>query len=725
MAVLTWRNVEAPDFRPSLEGYESFSRLLGNAFGGLQRGLDRYDRSISDQVNTAFQLRLAQAKDAEAAQGIIDGLATDPNARRVSADTLSLALARPNALITQALNQENLDWTKYGHDRTRGFDAAEDRVAGIVADRTAAYAAGNGEQWDRDNPDALRGLSLAATRQLVQDGPEARLGNLRITGAQISNDGGLIQNDQARLGLDRGRWDFQNAQVDRNEQRAASDFVGNFLARGHGIEDLDGALASSGLSGSAQMLVRSQLGAGGISGGPGGLGGPGGGQGGVPGQRVMGWTPRGVDGNSDASVDNKIALISRRVGQGPDVALTQDQFLSLDMTALEGRPAGRNNFGNMRAADGSWQQFNSKDDYLRAQRAWLQRRWNEGARTVRDAVEGRVVGGDTVSNMIGQVIGGQAGRAQYQQTNSASGVVTDVQSAMTDIRPLTQVISGLTSDGPLKGASVQWVGNQISAIKARAARGPNGVRLTDAAAAAILTRSLAPNNSWLPNVLSGSANNSWTIDSRALENNISQVINPRNQTDVLVANAGIGARSAAVDQARSSWDAARARLEQARARAARNPSFDPQILRQLENEEVTASRALQSAIAAQVVAARNSGAVPAQRPPAPRSPPLPPPPARVTTGRPVGGAPVTVRRARGESDESYQRRVDAARRQASPPPAPAPRANQDPGWFARQAWPGGYDPTRGPVLPGSPPVDPLLQYYLGGRQGSLPPPVRR
>ncbi|SFQ00572.1 hypothetical protein [Sphingomonas rubra] len=110
------------------------------------------------------------------------------------------------------------------------------------------------------------------------------------------------------------------------------------------------------------------------------------------GQRVMGWTPRGADGNSNASVDNKVGLIARGVGASADTPLSAQQFLSLDMTRLEGRAAGRNNPGNMKNTDGSWKQFNSPQEYQQAQRAWLQRRWNEGARTVRDAVEGRVVG---------------------------------------------------------------------------------------------------------------------------------------------------------------------------------------------------------------------------------------------------------------------------------------------------------------------------------------------
>ncbi len=132
-------------------------------------------------------------------------------------------------------------------------------------------------------------------------------------------------------------------------------------------------------------------------------------------QRSMGWTPRGADGNSNASVDNKIGLIARAVGADPDAPLSQGQFLSLDMTALEGRAAGRNNPGNMKNTDGSWKQFDSPAAYQQSQRAWLQRRYNEGARTVRDAVEGRVTGAAP------QGAGPRAGSNGIQTTNLGGG----------------------------------------------------------------------------------------------------------------------------------------------------------------------------------------------------------------------------------------------------------------------------------------------------------------
>jgi len=58
------------------------------------------------------------------------------------------------------------------------------------------------------------------------------------------------------------------------------------------------------------------------------------------------------------------------------------------MTQLEGGAMGKNNPGNMKNVDGSWKQLNSPAEYQASQRAWLQRRWNEGYRTTSEAVAG-------------------------------------------------------------------------------------------------------------------------------------------------------------------------------------------------------------------------------------------------------------------------------------------------------------------------------------------------
>lgn len=290
MAALTWRNVDAPDFRPSMEGYQTFSRLLDNAFGGLQQGLGRYDRAISDRVNTALQLKLAGAADADAARGIITNLATDPNANRISAATIDMATARPGQLINEAMNRENLGWTQYQHGRVRGFDTAEDAAAPLVADRLAAYSQGKGAEWDAAHPDAFKGLSMAARTQMFTQGQQARLTDLDITGRGISNEGARIGNRQAEFNLETGQWRFGNEKLDRSRSEAVNNYLSRYAASGGALDpnfvNSDPEFAK--LDGTSQMLIRSQLG-GGMGGGASVGSGPG--AGGDP-TRVMNYQAR-------------------------------------------------------------------------------------------------------------------------------------------------------------------------------------------------------------------------------------------------------------------------------------------------------------------------------------------------------------------------------------------------------------------------------------------------
>ena len=126
---------------------------------------------------------------------------------------------------------------------------------------------------------------------------------------------------------------------------------------------------------------------GGVRPGAGGDVRPGAGGGSVTGGAGKAWSP--LSDNNPLSVQNKIGLIARKAGVGPDTPLSLEQFLSLDMTQLEGGAMGKNNPGNMKNVDGSWKQLNSPAEYQASQRAWLQRRWNEGYRTTSEAVAGK------------------------------------------------------------------------------------------------------------------------------------------------------------------------------------------------------------------------------------------------------------------------------------------------------------------------------------------------
>lgn len=175
--------------------------------------------------------------------------------------------------------------------------------------------------------------------------------------------------------------------------------------------------------------------------------------GGVTGGAGKAWAP--LSDNKPDSVINKVGLIAKKAGVDPNAPLSQEQFLALDMTQLEGGAQGKNNFGNMKNTDGSWKQFNSPADYQASQRAWLQRRWNEGYRTTAEAVAGKgaKVDGAGGSIQIGQPIGGKKAPA-------AEATKTPLEVA-NEIKHLYALIEDAHEKGHILSEDQSWVGQRL------------------------------------------------------------------------------------------------------------------------------------------------------------------------------------------------------------------------------------------------------------------------
>ena len=637
MAALTWRNVDAPDFTPSMRGYETFSRLLDNAFGGAQAGLARYDQSLDRAANNRALMEFAAIQDAEAAKTALASLGSSPDAARLNAGTIEALTARPNALIAQALNQENLDWTNYQHGRVKGFDAAEDAAAPMINERLAAYAAGKGAEWEAANPNFGKGLSMAARTQIFGQGQDAE-------GKSISNEGGRISNQQGRFNLERGQWEFGNQKVDREEARAAGTFIANYLATGHDGSDIDGALAMSGLSGPAQMLARQLAGFG--SGGGSSLGSPSGG--GVPGggdpTRIMNYqardagfmaVPDSVKTLGDAS---DFALQVNRAGV-PSSAMGLYQIVGDTMRSYAPKVFGQNwrniefNAANQdklaeaifNANRGSAQALRSQWVSLSSQQAEQVRRmpWAQA----RQYIAAGESGGNPAALLIGATVATQGARNQYMQGN-ANSVAEPIQAALADTSPLVEVATKLTN-GSLKGADRGWVMQQIQRIQAMGNGGKNPVQISPAAAAVILERSVSSTSgNWLPDRFNTDAVGGGLQVNRDAAKSYVDSIRTGDYQRQVVTNTGIAQRGAQIDAARAQWDQARSRLQQAQQRAASNPRFDRTILGRLVIAESAAAEAYRAAIGQQGGAAQAAGGFG-------RTAVSPPPPRPVATGRPA------------------------------------------------------------------------------------------
>lgn len=191
--VLTWKNVDAPDFRSSIDGIRTFGSLMNNAFGGLKDTVKEFDTTQSDIANNEIQMKLAAMQsvgDTDAIGSIL--AAADP--RRLRSETVTMATGRKSQLLNQASTQQALDWNKTSNDRTQGQWAAGDQAAALLPEYTAARESGDPARlaaFNAANPDFMKKLSLESTSSLVKSGLDAEttaLGNRR-TKQTMSQDG--------------------------------------------------------------------------------------------------------------------------------------------------------------------------------------------------------------------------------------------------------------------------------------------------------------------------------------------------------------------------------------------------------------------------------------------------------------------------------------------------------------------------------------------------------
>jgi hypothetical protein len=158
---LTWREVSAPDFSASQRGFESFSNLLGNALGGAQRALTKFDADKSERVNNELALRVMQYTDPEAYKAAVASGALmqgiDPN--RVSQENLQLMGERPTTLLRQEqLTGQNAE-AAYKFGDLQRDDAASAAAAPIITRMFESAARGDTDGiWAAYNDPASKAL---------------------------------------------------------------------------------------------------------------------------------------------------------------------------------------------------------------------------------------------------------------------------------------------------------------------------------------------------------------------------------------------------------------------------------------------------------------------------------------------------------------------------------------------------------------------------------------
>lgn len=157
MAALTWRNVESPDFRASMQGFQTANQLMNDAFGNVRSLLAGVDQQQTDKANNAFQLELLRYNDPaklEAALAADPTLGFDP--RRINSESLSAARQLPGQLIRRATDQQALDENTFDFGEKKASIERMTKAAPLI--RQAQLLAANGQETESNA--LLEGVDL-------------------------------------------------------------------------------------------------------------------------------------------------------------------------------------------------------------------------------------------------------------------------------------------------------------------------------------------------------------------------------------------------------------------------------------------------------------------------------------------------------------------------------------------------------------------------------------
>jgi hypothetical protein len=225
MATLTWHNVDAPDFRTSLEGYQTFSKLLDNAFRGANEGINTFDASLNEKANTAVIAAAMRERDPEAYQAalasgqFVEGV--DP--RRVSAQTYAALNSQASSLLNQATQSQQLGDMKYASDQGKAFDQLGDEYQQIESLRRTGTPKTNAEA-DRLMASLRPQLDAVGTRNtmgFIKGLNDSELFGVDLTGRRQEQTlaGNRDRRDETRLGYEGQRVGFERSRLNMEEGR--------------------------------------------------------------------------------------------------------------------------------------------------------------------------------------------------------------------------------------------------------------------------------------------------------------------------------------------------------------------------------------------------------------------------------------------------------------------------------------------------------------------------
>lgn len=650
MATLTWQNVDAPDFRPAMEGVRNATTLLSNAFDRAGGIVDQFTQARTDAADRAVMQRMLGLQDPEAYKAALaDGSLVGPQADRVSTGTLANLDSRVGSLLDRAVRQNqvdqgtfNLGRDRYAQDRLESGNAAMDAAGPIIQQAQILQRQGKEDETTR---------LLSTIQGLRPDQYAGVLQNVDITGSNALSRGQTIQNmGQSAQRFQNEQWRFGNERAEYGEARAGDALADEIAQRAPDAQTAAQFLDASGASAAVKQRALARLGAMGYQG-------------------VYG--PLGSGGSSGAGAGP--ASIMTGGASLPDNIQTVGQFVDNKSNLLRVNPAGTATGVYQITADTwkdfapkalgeNWREANIRDPQVQdrvAEAIWdsaknsptsIRNRWASLSANQAEQLKGRpwsevrdiVSAGETssrASDLLGSAVGRQGNAFGTQQVNqrlaeraaenfAATG--TTPEQYLSDLgdtasaRKVAQRLSG--EGGEFAGANTNWLENQINRMRDQS-KGPDGrVRLSPAQIGRMMIQSSAQADSgfdrigrWITGsrgsgdygdsgafLFGGSPNlGARRLNDRELAERMRQYLSGQTSTGI-EATQSLGNVSRVVSQAQAAYDEAEQQLARIRAAGQGRPGYQASI-RLAETER---DAALQTLRQAQGGVPANSGLVP-------------------------------------------------------------------------------------------------------------------
>lgn len=650
MATLTWRNVDAPDFRPAMEGVRNATTLLSNAFDRAGGVVDQFTQARSDAADRAVMQRMLGLQDPEAYKAALaDGSLVGPQADRVSTGTLANLDSRVGSLLDRAVRQNqveqgtfNLGRDRYAQDRLVSGNEALDSAAPIIQQAQILQRQGREDEATR---------LLSTVQGLRPDQYAGVMRDVDSTGSNALSRGQTIQNmGQSAQRFQNEQWRFGNERSEYGEARAGDALADKIAQRAPDAQTAAQLLDASGASAAVKQRALARLGAMGYK----GVYGP------------IGSGDQSVGGAGPASIMTGGASL-------PDNIQTVGQFVDNKSNLLRVNPTGTATgvyqitadtwkYFAPKALGENWREANIRDPQVQdrvAEAIWdsaknsptsIRNRWASLSANQAEQLKGRpwsevrdiVSAGESssrASDLLGSAVGRQGNAFGTKQVNqrlaeraaenfAATG--TTPEQYLSDLgdtasaREVAQRLSG--EGGEFAGANTNWLENQINRMRDQS-KGPDGrVRLSPAQIGRMMIQSSAQADSgmqrlgrWIAGprgsgdygdsgatLFGGSPNlGERRLNDRELAERMRQYLSGQTGTNI-EATQSLGNVAQVVNQAQAAYDEANTQLSRLRAAGQGRPGYQASIrLAETERDE-----ALQTLRQAQGGVPANSGLVP-------------------------------------------------------------------------------------------------------------------